>query len=88
MEMSAQEIAIGTARTRLTLARTEIHAFDATRVTPIVAEGLAMLDSVDRAGQSASAELRFRRRGLAASLAAILLVVVGLAFKIHQLERK
>ena len=88
MEMSAQELAIGTARTKLTLARTEIHAFDAARGTPITAEGLATLAAVDNAGQSASAELRFRRRGLAASLAAILLVVVALALKIRQLERR
>jgi predicted CXXCH cytochrome family protein len=88
MEMSAQELAIGTARTRLTLARTEMHTFDAARVTPIVAEGLSTLASVDKAGQSASAELRFRRRGLAVSLAAILLVVVALALKIRQLERR
>jgi predicted CXXCH cytochrome family protein len=88
MEMSAQELAIGTARTQLTLARTEVHAFDAARVTPIAAEGLATLASVDKAGESASAELRFRRRGLAASLAAILLVVVALGLKIRQLGRR
>jgi predicted CXXCH cytochrome family protein len=88
MEMSAQELAIGAARTKLTLARTEMHAFDPARVTPLVAEGLATLASVDSAGQAALAELRFRRRGLAASLAAILLVVVGLALKIRQLERR
>lgn len=88
MEMSAQELAIGTAQTRLTLARTEMHAFDAARVTPIAEEGLAMLASVDKVGESAAAELRFRRRGLAASLAAILLVVVALGLKIRQLDRR
>jgi hypothetical protein len=88
MEMSAQELAIGTAQTRLTLVRTEMHAFDAASVTPIAAEGLAMLASVDKVGESAAAELRFRRRGLAASLAAILLVVVALGLKIRQLDRR
>ena len=88
MEMSAQELAIGTARTKVTLARTEMHAFDAARVAPIAAEGLATLASVDKAGESAAAELRFRRRGLAASLAAILLVVIALGFKIRQLDRQ
>jgi hypothetical protein len=43
---------------------------------------------VDQAADTAAAELRFRRRGLAASLAAILLVVVALGFKIRQLERR
>jgi predicted CXXCH cytochrome family protein len=87
MEMSAQELAIGTARTRLTLARAEVHTFDAAHVTPAVAEGMAALAEVDAAGDKAAAELRFRRRGLAASLGAILLVVLALAVKIRQLER-
>jgi predicted CXXCH cytochrome family protein len=87
MEMSAQELAIGAARSRLTLARAEMHSFDAARVAPVTAEGLAILASVDKAGESAAAELRFRRRGLAASLAAILLVVFALGLKIRQLDR-
>ncbi len=87
MEMSAQELAIGTARTRLTLARTEMHTFDAAHVRPVVAEGMTALAEVDAAGDKAAAELRFRRRGLAASLGAILLVVVALAVKIRRLER-
>jgi predicted CXXCH cytochrome family protein len=87
MEMSAQEVALGTARTRLTLARTEMHAFDPARVTPVIEEGLTTVAGVDAAGDQATAELRFRRRGLAASLAAILLVVVALGLKIRRLNR-
>ncbi len=88
MEMSAQELAIGTARTRLTLARTEMHTFDPARVTTVIADGMATLASVDAAGDAAAAELRFRRRGLAASLGAILLVVIALGLKIRQLDRR
>ena len=88
MEMSAQELAVGAARTRLTLARTEMHSFDADRVSPVVREGLATLDQVDKAADTATAELRFRRRGLFVSLGAILIVVVALGFKIWQLERR
>ena len=88
MEMSAQELAVGAARTRLTLARTEMHTFDPARVTPVVQEGLATLAAVDKAGEASAAELRFRRRGLAASLGVILLVVVALGFKIRQIERR
>jgi predicted CXXCH cytochrome family protein len=88
MEMSAQDLAMGTARTSLTLARAEMHTFDADRVAPIVAEGLTALAGVDAAGDRAAAELRFRRRGLAASLVAILLVVVALAVKIRQIEHR
>ena len=67
---------------------TEMHAFDSARVAPIVEEGLATVAGVDRAGDRANAELRFRRRGLAASLVAILLVVIALGLKIRQLEAR
>lgn len=86
MEMSAQELALGTARTHLTLARTEMHTFDPARVTPVIDEGLTAVTAVDAAGDRANAELRFRRRGLAASLGAILLVVVALGLKIRRLS--
>jgi predicted CXXCH cytochrome family protein len=86
MEMSAQEVSLGTARTRLTLARTEMHTFDPARVTPVIDEGLTTVAGVNAAGERANADLRFRRRGLAASLAAILLVVVALGLKIRRLD--
>jgi hypothetical protein len=41
---------------------------------------------VDRAGERAVAELAYRRRGLALSLAAILMVVVALWLKIRQID--
>jgi hypothetical protein len=88
MEMSAQELGIGDARTRLTLARTELHTFDPGHVSPVLAAAAKTLAQVDAAGETATDELRFRRRGLAVSLAAILLLVVALAFKIRQLDRR
>ena len=88
MEMDAQELALATAKTRLTLARTEMHAFDPVAVTTVVDEGLKMVAAVDQAGDRAASELRFRRRGLAVSLGAILLVIVGLGLKIRQIERR
>ncbi len=88
MEMSAQDLAVGNARTRLTLARTEMHTFDPAKVTPVVQQGLSTLSEVDKAGDSASAELGFRRRGLAVSLGLIVIVVIALGFKIRQLERR
>jgi hypothetical protein len=88
MEMSAQELAIGSARTRLTVARAELHAFDADKVGSVVGEGLKTLADVDAAGDRAGSELRFRRRGLAVSLGLILLVVVALSLKIRQLDRR
>jgi hypothetical protein len=88
MEMSAQEIALGTARSQLTLMRTELHTSDASRLMPIADEGLKIVNEVQQAGDSAMAELAYRRRGLAISLAAILLVVVALGFKIRQVDRR
>jgi len=88
MEVSEQELALGEARAHVTLVRTELHTSNPAAVEPIVAEGLGIVAGVDRAGAAAQAELLFRRKGLFASLIAILLVVVGLAFKIRDLNRR
>jgi hypothetical protein len=88
MDVTSQELALAEARTRLTLARTEIHAAKVDVVDPVLTEGLKLVDDVDAAGQRSLAELSFRRRGLAVSLVAILLVVVGLMFKVRQIDRR
>ena len=88
IETSAQELALGEARTRVTLARTEMHTFDAAKVQPVIVDGLKIVAGVDAAGQQGVAELRYRRRGLAISLGAILLVVVALGLKIRELDRR
>jgi predicted CXXCH cytochrome family protein len=87
IEVSDQELALREARTKITLARTEMHAFNPDLITPIVDDGLKIATNADQAGQKGMAELRFRRRGLAASLGAILIVVVGLALKVRQIDR-
>ena len=88
MDVTSQELAMAEARTRLTLARTEMHASKVEGVDLVLTEGLKLVDDVDAAGQRSLAELSFRRRGLAVSLVAILLVVVGLVFKIRQIDRR
>jgi predicted CXXCH cytochrome family protein len=88
IEVSNEELALREAKTKLTLARTEMHAFDPTQVTPVIAEGMTIIKAVDEAGQRGGAELRFRRLGLALSLGAILLVVVGLAWKVKQIDSR
>jgi predicted CXXCH cytochrome family protein len=88
IEVSDQQLALREARTKLTLARTETHAFDPASVAPILADGTRVVEAVDRAGQNGVAELRYRRRGLFTSLAAILLVVVALALKVRQIDRR
>jgi hypothetical protein len=86
IDMSAPELALAEARSRLTLARTEMHAFAPARVATIVDDGLKIVVDADAAGERGVRELTYRRRGLAASLVAILLVVVALALKIRQIE--
>ena len=88
IEVSNQELALIEARSRLTLARTEMHAANPEAVDAILAEGTTILGGVDRAGQDGVVELRFRRRGLAISLGAILLLVVALGLKVRQIDRR
>lgn len=88
MEVSDQELALGEARSKLTLARAEVHTSDPGRVDAEVKAGLTILAGVDAAGRSALAELRFRRQGLAVSLVAILVFVVALGLKLRQIERR
>jgi len=88
IEVSDQELALREAATKLTLARTEMHGFEPTAVAPIIADGTKILTAVDGAGQQGIVELRFRRRGLAISLGAILLLVVALGLKIKQIDRR
>lgn len=88
MEVSDQELAIAEAQTRLIVARTEIHSASLASVTPVIDDGLKIVAGAERADQSALSELRFRRRGLMASLAAILILVVALALKIRDLDRR
>jgi hypothetical protein len=86
IEIGEQELALAEARTHLTRARTELHAFEPATLDTAIEAGLALVASVDRAGEAAIAELAYRRRGLAWSLGAILVFVVALGLKIRQLE--
>src|SRR4029077_9827271 len=51
IEVSNEELALTEARSKLTLARTEMHAADPAAVASILAEGTTILAGVDRAGQ-------------------------------------
>jgi len=88
IEVSDQQLALREAGTKLTLARTEMHGFVPATVSPIIADGLKIVDGVDRAGQGGVAELRFRRRGLAVSLGIILVFVIALGLKVRQIDRR
>jgi len=88
IDVSTPELALHEAATRLTLARTEIHAANPGAVDTVIDQGMVILKDVDRAGERGESELRYRRRGLAVSLGAILLVVVAIALKVRQIDRR
>ena len=86
MDMGSQAIALREAGNQLTLARTEMHAFDPKPVEAVLQEGLAITATIDAQGDAALAEMAYRRTGLAVSLGAIMLVVVALRLKIRSLK--
>jgi predicted CXXCH cytochrome family protein len=88
MDMGSQAIALREAGNQLTLARTEMHAFDPKPVEAVLQEGLAITAKIDAQGDAALAEMSYRRTGLAVSLGAILLVVVALRLKIRSLKHE
>jgi predicted CXXCH cytochrome family protein len=88
IDVSGPELALGEARSHLTLARTEMHAANPALVDAVIQDGVKTLADVDREGQKGVAELTYRRRGLFASLGAILLVVVALGLKVRQIDRR
>jgi predicted CXXCH cytochrome family protein len=88
IEVSDDELALREARTKLTLARTEMHAANPDAVEKILENGEAIVARSVQAGQRGLDELGYRRRGLALSLVAILLVVAGLVLKLRQIDRR
>ena len=86
MEMGEQSLTLREAGNHLTMARTEMHAFDPKTVDTVLQAGLGLTTKVDAEGQAALAEVSYRKTGLAMSLGAILLVVVALALKIRSLK--
>jgi predicted CXXCH cytochrome family protein len=88
MEMGDHTLALREAFNHLTLARAEVHTFTRELVEQIPDEGLAITAKVDGAAAEVRDEFRFRQTGLATSLAAILLVVVALGWKVRTLDRQ
>jgi predicted CXXCH cytochrome family protein len=85
MEVGDQEMALHEAGTVLVLARTEMHAFNPDSLDAVVSGGNKIAATVNQGGIAALASLDYRRRGLFLSLAAILLFVVALGYKIRSL---
>ena len=88
MEVGDQELALNEARSKLVLARTEVHTFDPALLDAVVNDGTKILAGVDQAGAKALDELAYRRRGLFLSLGLILIVVLALVLKVRDLGKE
>lgn len=88
MEVSQPKLELAQARDSLTKARVSIHSSDSAKIETDVKGGLATASAGFEAGEKAMQERNYRRIGLGFSLAAIVLVLVGLRLYIVQIERK
>jgi hypothetical protein len=86
MEVGDQELALTEARTKLVLARTEMHAFDPASLESVANDGMKVVTGINQGASKAEAELTYRRRGLFVSLGLILVFVTALGFKIRSLR--
>jgi len=87
MDVIEAGVDLDEARTQLILSRAVTHTASPAEVGKPVAAGMAAAERARAFGQAAIAELAFRRRGLAVSLAVIVFVAVTVVLKIRELER-
>ena len=86
MEVSQAKLDLTQARDTLTKARVSIHSFNVQHLEADIKPGLDTAGKDYQAGQKALADRNYRRIGLAISLIAIGLVLVGLRLYIRQVE--
>ena len=87
MEVGEALFALNEAAGQLTRARSTLHTFDPEKVTAVSKAGIELAEAAENQGLAALDELQFRRKGLGASLAVIVLLGVALLFKIRSLDR-
>jgi hypothetical protein len=88
MEVSQAQFELNGATDALITARAAVHTFAVEAVKKEVDAGLPISAKAYARAVRALDELRFRRVGLAVSVAVILVLIAGLVLKIRQLERK
>ena len=86
MEVSEAKLDLSQAKDALTKARVTLHSANLTKVEADIKPGLEASVKDYRAGEAALAERSYRRVGLALSLIAIALAIVGLKLYIQQIE--
>lgn len=88
MEVSQAQFELKGTTDALIKARAAAHAFTVQAVKREVEAGIGIATKAYARGVRALEELQFRRRGLAVSVVIILALIVGLVFKIRQVDRK
>jgi predicted CXXCH cytochrome family protein len=88
MEVSQPLFELTEAKTALIKARAVVHSFDQAMLDKEIAGGLTVSVKAHGRGVKALDELQFRRKGLAISALIIVGLVVGLIWKIRQMERR
>jgi hypothetical protein len=86
VEIGEAKVALSEARTDLTKARVTIHSVQPEAVNQDIQVGMQVTKKAWQAGLDALAELKYRREGLTVSLAAIVLVLIGLALLIRKVD--
>lgn len=69
-------------------AKALIHSFDYDRLIARAADGQKAATAARQAGEAALEEIQVRRRGLAVSLVLVAAVLLGLALKIREIDRR
>ncbi len=88
MEVSQAQFELKGATDALVKGRAAVHAFAVEGVMREVEVGRTISAKAYARGVRALEELQFRRKGLAVSVVIILALIVGLVFKIRQVDRK
>jgi predicted CXXCH cytochrome family protein len=88
MEVSEALFELGIANNSMVEARAAVHAANMGAVAERVSEGLEITLQARETGESALAELGFRRTGLAVSVTIILAMIAGLILKIREIENR
>jgi hypothetical protein len=88
MEIGAPRFELIAAQESLIKARAGTHSLDTEQIKVATDSGLVVAEKSLKTGQDLLAELQFRRKGLAVSMLVIGAVLVGLFFKIREVDRR
>ena len=88
MEVGPPKFELIEAKDSLIRARAETHVLKVKRIKALTDPGVAVAQKTIKKGQELMVEFHFRRKWLAASLLVIAAVLVGLFFKIKEVDRR